>query len=88
MSVLQQVRDLLTFTRNATADLDAWGVKRHLSRLHYLVNYEGLEIDPDGLAIYAVEQAQETVLTILDGEPEWGEMIGSINAIENEIDWD
>ncbi len=87
MSVLQQVRDLLTFTRNATADLDAWGVKRHLSRLHYLVNYEGLEIDPDGFAIYAVEQAQETVLAILDGNPEWDEMPAAIDDIHDAIDW-
>ena len=88
MSTLNQLRDLLTYTRNASAALDARGVKRNLSRLYDLVNDEGLEIDPEGFALYAVEQAQETVLAILDGEPEWDEMPDAIDEIEDEIDWD
>ena len=87
MSSLQLVRDLLTFTRNATADRDARGAKRYLSRLYDVLIDEGLEIDPDGFAIYAVEQAQETVLAILDGNPEWDEMPAAIDDIHDEIDW-
>lgn len=88
MSTLDQVRDLITYTRNASADLDVRGVRRYLSRLYTLVCDEGLEIDPEGFALYAVEQAQETVLAILDGEPEWDEMPDAIDEIEDEIDWD
>jgi len=88
MSILDQVSDLLTFTRNADSARDARGVKRNLSRLFVLVSDEGLEIDPDGFALQAVEQAQETVLAILDGAPEWDEMPTAIDAIEDEIAWD
>jgi hypothetical protein len=89
MTLLDQVRDLLTFTRNAAADLDDRGVRRYLSRLYTLVCDEGPEIDPEGNALYSIEQAQETVLLIDDGSsPEWGEIPDAIDEIEDEIDWE
>lgn len=89
MSTLNQLRDLLTDTRNATADLDIRGVRRNLSRLYTLVADEGLEIDPEGYALFNIEQAQETVELIDDGSsPEWGEIPDAIDEIEDDIDWD
>tara|TARA_R100000951_G_scaffold61230_1_gene51464 strand:- start:342 stop:611 length:270 start_codon:yes stop_codon:yes gene_type:complete len=89
MTLLEQVRDLLTFTRNACADLDDRGVQRHLYTLSKLVSDEGLEIDPEGDALFAIEQVQETMLMIDDGSsPEWGEIPDAIDQIEDEIDWD
>jgi len=89
MTSLDLIRDLLIYTRNATADLDVRGVRRYLSRLYTLVSDEGLEIDPEGDALYAIEQAQETVLMIDDGSsPEWDEIPDAIDEIEDEIDWD
>lgn len=89
MSTLDQIRDLLTYTRNATADEDVRGVRRYLSRLYTLVCDGGLEIDPEGYALYNIEQAQETVEWIDDGSsPEWGELPDAIDEIEDDIDWD
>lgn len=89
MSTLNQVRDLLAATRNATCDLDDRSVRRNLSRLYTLVLDEGLEIDPKGEALFSIEQAQETVELIDDGSsPAWGELPDAIDEIEAEIDWD
>ena len=88
MTLLDQVRDLLAATRNATDDLNDRGVRRNLSRLYTLVSDEGLEIDWKGDALFAIEQTQETINMIEDGaSPEWGEIPDSIDEIEDEIDW-
>jgi hypothetical protein len=88
MTLLDQLRDLLIFTRNAAADLDARGVQRNLSRLYGVLMDERPEIDPEGYAVHATEMAQETILAIIDGAPEWDEIPEAIFAIAAEIDWD
>lgn len=89
MTLLDQARDLLTATRNASAALDLHGVRRNLSRLYMLVSNEGLEIDWSGEALFEIEQTQETVNMIDDvSSPEWDEIPDLIDVIEDEIDWD
>jgi hypothetical protein len=97
MSITSILSNLLRSLAANAEKQDSHGVGQALRALHRQVSYHGLEIDPEGLAIYEIENAQEDLRALRhdrafmaadeidDAFRDIAERSGSIRA---EIDWD